>query len=57
MRTMLRSKTRERSGPEKLHNILTRLDVSSSGYFEDRFKVVLSFVKRRRDPPGDDDLS
>jgi hypothetical protein len=54
---MLRSKTRERSGPEKLHNILTRLDVSSSGYFEDRFKVVLSFVKRRRDPPGDDDLS
>src|SRR5215204_2258867 len=52
MRTMLRSKTQERSGPETLHNILTRLDVSSSGYFEDEFKVVLSFVKSRHSPRG-----
>ena len=35
----------ERSGPETLHNILTRLDVNSSGYLEDRFKVLLSIVK------------
>jgi hypothetical protein len=34
----------ERSGPETLHNILTRLHVNSSSYSEDRFKVVLSFV-------------
>jgi hypothetical protein len=37
----------ERGGPETLHDILTRLDVDSSGYPEDRFKVVLSFVKDR----------
>ncbi len=37
----------ERSGPETLQDILTRLDVDSSGYSEDRFKVVLSFVKDR----------
>jgi hypothetical protein len=35
----------ERSGPETLHDILTRQDVDSSGYPEDRFKVLLSFVK------------
>ena len=34
----------ERSGPETLRDILTRLDVDSSGYSEDRFKVLLSFV-------------
>src|SRR5215208_629359 len=33
-----------RSGPETLHNILTRPHVNSSSYSEDRFKVVLSFV-------------
>ena len=48
MRTMLQSKTRERSSPETLHDILTCPDVKSSGYFEDTFKVVLSFVKKRR---------
>jgi len=42
---MLRSKTRERSGPETLHDILTRPHVNATGYVEDRFKVVLSFVK------------
>jgi hypothetical protein len=35
----------ERSGPETLRDILTRQDVNSSGYPEDRFKVLLSFVK------------
>src|ERR671913_1251313 len=46
----------ERSGPETLPDILTRLDVDSSGYLEDRFKVLLSFVKfsplTRRGPLG-----
>ena len=37
----------ERSGPETLHDILTRLSVDSSGYSEDRIKVLLSFVKDR----------
>jgi hypothetical protein len=30
-----------------LYDILTRLDVNSSSYSEDRFKVVLSFAKGR----------
>src|SRR5215208_1866955 len=34
-----------RSGPETLHNILTRPHVNFSSYSEDRFKVVLNFVK------------
>src|SRR5919112_6405736 len=34
----------ERSGPETLHDILTRSHVNSSDYSEDGFKVVLSFV-------------
>ena len=34
----------ERSSPETLHNILTRPHVNSSGYSEDRFKVVLNLV-------------
>jgi hypothetical protein len=37
----------ERSGPETLHDILTRPDVGSSGYSEDGFKVLLSFVKSK----------
>jgi hypothetical protein len=35
----------ERSGPETLRDILTHPHVNSSSHSEDRFKVVLSFVK------------
>jgi hypothetical protein len=47
MRTNAPVEHPERSGPETLHDILACLDVNSSGYSEDRFKVLSIFVKNR----------